>query len=196
MPITKLDRWNQHCKTIQGKQNMTRRANTPRPGALTSLDYKKFCDTCFEMWIRWRDGWQSVVSGRAYPWDYTKIHAGHYFGRGSLNTRYDPRNCHAITSQENYWQHLGKQDEIIKYHDFMLRTYGQETLDELREMSQTLSHWSIPDWMDKARELHTQSFAYNPRETKSRLDAVYRTIKEKLVLELIIETITKGETNE
>lgn len=62
MPATKIGRWTDKHKEIQRKRAATRRARVAKMTTLSSSDYKKFCDICFEFYIRWRDRWNTRMS--------------------------------------------------------------------------------------------------------------------------------------
>lgn len=162
---------------------------------LETKDYKKFCDICFEFYIRWRDGWTDTLDRKRYPvGDYEHYHACHYISRASLATRYDERNCHGQSSGHN-WAMSSKAPTLIRkrteaqYTAFMLRTYGQGTINELESLSTKICRWTIPDWIDKSAELYTKAQNINADALNERLDRIYTTTKEKRVLELIFDKI-------
>lgn len=100
--------------------------------SLTSTNYKDFSDLCFEVGIRYRDKWTSVISGKRFPeGSWNDLQAGHGQSRGHWDTRHNPYNCHAITSGENFHMSLGTTSTIIKYWRYVERQYGQKIHDEL-----------------------------------------------------------------
>ena len=100
--------------------------------APTAADYKKFADVCFECGIRYRDNWQSVISGKRFAeGDWNGLQAGHGVSRQHWATRHDPMNCHAITSGENFHMSLGTTSTIAKYWRYVSKKYGQKVVDRL-----------------------------------------------------------------
>lgn len=199
MPATKIGRWTEKHKEIQRKRAATRRARVAKMTTLSSSDYKKFCDICFEFYIRWRDRWTDGLDNKRYPiGDYEHYHACHYVSRASLATRYDERNCHGQSSGHN-WAMSPKAPTLIRkrteaqYKSFMVRTYGQDVVDELESRSGQICRWTIPDWMDKATELYKKAQNINADALNDRLGRVYTTTKERRVLELIFEQINPKE---
>lgn len=104
----------------------------------TSSEYKTFADQCFEVGIRYRDKWTSIISGKKfleYHWD--GIHAGHFIGRNNWPTRHLPMNCHAITRDENRAMAQGDARVWEKYRNFLIKTYGQHMFDEMMALKST-----------------------------------------------------------
>lgn len=195
MPATKISRWTAKNKEIQRKRAITRRARVEKMTTLETKDYKKFCDICFEFYIRWRDGWTDSLDNKRYPaGDYEHYHACHYISRASLATRYDERNCHGQSSGHN-WAMSSKAPTLIRkrteaqYTAFMLRSYGQGTINELESLSTKICRWTIPDWINKSAELYKKAQNINADALNERLSRIYTTTKEKRVLELIFDKI-------
>lgn len=100
--------------------------------APTASDYKNFSDLCFEVAIRFRDNWTSVISGQKFEeGDWNGLQAGHGVSRQHWATRHNPYNCHAITSGENFHMSLGTTTIIAKYWAYVSRMYGQDVVDGL-----------------------------------------------------------------
>ena len=100
--------------------------------APTASDYKDFGDLCFEVAIRYRDNWTSVISGKKFEeGDWNGLQAGHGCSRTYWDTRHNPMNCHAITSGENYQMSLGNATTIAKYWAAVSMKYGTDVSDEL-----------------------------------------------------------------
>ena len=100
--------------------------------APTTSDYKNFSDLCFEVAIRYRDNWTSIVSGKKFEeGDWNGLQAGHGVSRQYWGTRHNPLNCHAITSGENYAMSLGNAQTIMRYWNYVAKIYGQEVVDTL-----------------------------------------------------------------
>ena len=100
--------------------------------APTASDYKDFGDLCFEVAIRYRDNWTSVISGKKFEeGDWNGLQAGHGCSRTYWDTRHNPMNCHAITSGENYQMSLGNATTIAKYWAAVSMLYGTDISDKL-----------------------------------------------------------------
>ncbi len=104
---------------------------TPRLPSIKSL--KRRADRLFSLFIRKRFadayGRVSCVTCQARL-HWKKANAGHFIKRQFVATRYDARNCHVQCVHCN----LYRGGELIEYNAFMLRTYGQQTIDELRQL--------------------------------------------------------------
>lgn len=100
--------------------------------APTVSDYKNFADLCFEVAIRYRDNWTSVISGQKFEeGDWNGLQAGHGVSRQHWATRHDALNCHAITSGENFHMSIGTTTIIAKYWAYVTQKYGEKVVDEL-----------------------------------------------------------------
>ncbi|MGX5220259.1 recombination protein NinG [Pseudomonas segetis] len=68
-------------------------------------EYVKEAQQAFNEFIRWRDraaGHSCISSGRALDWAGNAVDAGHYRSVGSApHLRFDERNCHAQSKQDN-----------------------------------------------------------------------------------------------
>lgn len=142
-------------------QNYTVRAQNIEPVALspvskpkdiTSAEYKAFADLCFEVAVRYRDGWKSIISGKKfleYHWD--GIHAGHFIGRDNWPTRHLPMNCHAITKDENRAMAHGDARVWEKYRDYLIKTYGKKTFEEMMALKNTTIRLTTPLLQDDCK---------------------------------------------
>ena len=100
--------------------------------APTASDYKNFGDMAFEIGIRFRDNWTSVISGQKFEeGDWNGLQAGHGVSRQHWATRHNPLNCHAITSGQNFHMSIGTATIIAKYWAYVAKKYGQDVVDEL-----------------------------------------------------------------
>ena len=100
--------------------------------APTASDYKNFGDVAFEMAIRFRDNWTSIISGQKFEeGDWNGLQAGHGVSRQHWATRHNPLNCHAITSGQNFQMSLGSTTTIAKYWAYVAKKYGQDVVDDL-----------------------------------------------------------------
>ena len=109
------------------KKPMVKKEKAP-----TASDYKNFSDLCFEVAIRFRDNWTSVISGKKFEeGDWNGLQAGHGVSRQHWATRHNPLNCHAITSGENFHMSIGTTTIIAKYWAYVTQKYGEKVVDEL-----------------------------------------------------------------
>ena len=94
--------------------------------APTASDYKNCSDMLFEIGVRYRDDWRSIISGKQFEeYDWNGLQAGHGCSRQYWDTRHAPKNCHAITSGENYAMSIGNSQIIMKYWEYVAKTYGE-----------------------------------------------------------------------
>lgn len=94
--------------------------------APTASDYKNCSDMLFEMGVRYRDNWTSIISGKKFEeYDWNGLQAGHGCSRQYWDTRHAPVNCHAITSGENYAMSIGNSQIIMKYWEYVAKTCGE-----------------------------------------------------------------------
>lgn len=87
-------------------------------------------DALFSKWVRLsaanENGYASCVScGKQEYWK--EMDAGHFIPRGSIATRWDPRNCHPQCKRCNRFA----VDHYIGYTLWMQEYYGQAVIDEL-----------------------------------------------------------------
>lgn len=194
MPYTRLQR---HT-ALRRKSAITRRKKMRAIGQVARLQtthYKKFCDICFEFYIRERDGWTDTLDGRKFPQgDYEHYHAAHYIPRQALFTRYNDMNCHGQSSGHN-WAASPSASPIVRYRfmrtyrAWMVKKYGKKAVDELEELGNKIGQFTIPMWMDKAVETYTKAHEINPRALTKRLASVWRTGHEQGILEQIFNKI-------
>lgn len=112
--------------------------------APTASDYKNFGDVAFEMAIRFRDNWTSVISGQKFEeGDWNGLQAGHGVSRQHWATRHNPLNCHAITSGQNFHMSIGTTTIIAKYWAYVAKKYGQDVVDNLINGDHTTPKLSI-----------------------------------------------------
>lgn len=112
--------------------------------APTASDYKNFGDLCFEVGVRYRDNWRSVISGKQFEeGDWNGLQAGHGCSRQYWDTRHVPVNCHAITSGENYQMSLGNSATILRYWDYVSKEYGPDIMNSLVTMKHDTTKLSI-----------------------------------------------------
>lgn len=199
MPITKLQR----KIALQRKTRLKRRATYTRKAAerktyLTSSDWKKFCDICFEFYIRWRDNWIDGIDGKIFqPGDYEHYHACHYMPRGCMATRYLDINCHGQSSGHN-WAMSGKAPAKIRrnmedmYRAWMVKQYSEEEVAELERRSNEICRRTLYDWEIQARDCFSKAARADAARLNERLQQKYKTALEQRTLELIQSTIAGG----
>lgn len=168
---------------ITEDQIICEKAAPAKPVAPTAAEYKLFASTVFEMAVRWRDNWTSIVSGKKLPKrDYDACHGGHYKSRGFWGTRLFPKNCHAITKDENNKMHLGDVSVIEKYRAYMVYTYGPDILNEIEDMAAQPQKLSVSFLQDSCREAYAylNSFCDADKELKWRIDKWRKSEREKM----------------
>lgn len=116
-------------KRRRAARRKARQISRPKLPTLRSLRRK--LDHVFSLYIRLRYADGAGVSpcctcGRLQH--YKAANAGHFIKRQFLATRYDERNCHVQCVPCN----LYRGGELVEYNAFMLKTYGQVVIDELR----------------------------------------------------------------
>ena len=71
-----------------------------------------------------------VTCGQLKP--FTEIHAGHFLPKKKGSAVYfELKNIHPQCASCNVW----KRGNLHAYYDFMLETYGQETIDHLKSLA-------------------------------------------------------------
>lgn len=95
---------------------------------------KKKADKYFSLYIRMRDAdhrglVKCCTSGKVLHWK--EADAGHYISRRFESTRYDPRNCHTQSKQENRF-HNGNQ---LAHQKYIQNRYGHDVAEELYQKS-------------------------------------------------------------
>ncbi len=87
--------------------------------------------TAFNFWVRTRDqlaGHACISSGKPLDWTGNAVDAGHYRSRGSApHLRFDERNCHAQTKQENRYA----SGNATGYRLGLIARLGLEVVDAL-----------------------------------------------------------------
>ena len=206
MPKTKLDTRIQKWRTSEIKRKINAALTRKKKAAkkkisLSTSDWKKFCDICFEFYIRFRDNWIDGLDGKIYqPGNYEHYHACHYIPRGSLATRYIDINCHGQSSGHNFAMSSTAPTNIRRameriYRAFMVKKYGEETVKQLESLETQICHRSLYDWQILAAELFGQAAAMDSIRLQERLDKVYQWSNGKRTLELIQKTLA-GDKNE
>lgn len=86
--------------------------------------------------------------GKIGSWFYS-MEAGHFIPKGKggqSGVRWDERNVHAQCSGCNAFH----QGRALEYRDYMLKEYGQEVIDELRNLDKIIRRRSTFEFMSYA----------------------------------------------
>ncbi|MEB0170033.1 recombination protein NinG [Pseudomonas sp. CCC4.4] len=122
-------------------------------------DYLRECQQAFNEFIRWRDqlaGHACVSSGKALDWSGNAVDAGHYRSVGSApHLRFDERNCHAQSKQDNRFL----SGNAVDYRIGLIARIGLESVEAL-EADQSVRKYTVEqlqqlkaDFRAKTREL-------------------------------------------
>lgn len=110
----------------------------------TRGDHIKDSQQAFNEFIRLRDqiaGHTCISSGRPLDWSGNAVDAGHYRSRGSApHLRFDERNCHAQSKQDNRFL----SGNIADYRIRLIERIGQDEVDSL-EADQTVRKYTVED---------------------------------------------------
>ena len=115
-----------------------------REALKTRSDHMKAAQVAFNAFIRERDrqaGHPCISSGRALDWNGNAVDAGHYRSVGSApHMRFDERNCHAQSKQDNRYG----SGAAVDYRIGLIARIGQADVDAI-EAKQDGGKWSIPE---------------------------------------------------
>ena len=107
-------------------------------------DYMREAQQAFNEFIRWRDrlaGHACISSGRPLDWAGNAVDAGHYRSVGSApHLRFDERNCHAQSKQDNRYL----SGNAVDYRIGLIARISLEGVEAL-EADQTPRKPSIDD---------------------------------------------------
>lgn len=110
----------------------------------TRGDHIKDTQQAFNEFIRLRDqiaGHPCISSGRPLDWSGNAVDAGHYRSRGSApHLRFDERNCHAQSKQDNRFL----SGNIADYRIGLIERIGLSAV-VLLEADQTVKKYTIED---------------------------------------------------
>lgn len=110
----------------------------------TRGDHIKDTQQAFNEFIRLRDqiaGHTCISSGRPLDWSGNAVDAGHYRSRGSApHLRFDERNCHAQSKQDNRFL----SGNISDYRIGLIERIGLSAV-VLLEADQTVKKYTIED---------------------------------------------------
>lgn len=136
------------CAVILGQQThqkRERKADAERRTKLkTRSDWIAEAQVAFNAFIRERDrqaGYLCISSGKPLDWSGNNVDAGHYRSRGSApHLRFDERNCHAQSKQENRYA----SGNVTDYRVGLIARIGLAAVEAL-EADNTPRHHSIDD---------------------------------------------------
>lgn len=117
----------------------------------------------FSLWVRLHHGEypRCVTCGTSFF--YKLMHAGHFIHGHSKATFLDERNVHVQCIRCNHFL----SGNLIEYVEFMRKTYGQETIDELRALSKQV-------WKPTRAELEAIIEKYKENKNGDRSKTVVR----------------------
>ncbi|PMX22751.1 MULTISPECIES: recombination protein NinG [unclassified Pseudomonas] len=122
-------------------------------------DHMREAQQAFNEYIRTRDqaaGHLCISSGKPLDWSGNAVDAGHYRSVGSApHLRFDERNCHAQSKQDNRFL----SGNAVDYRIGLIARIGQEAVDAL-ESDQSVRKYTVDeikaikaDYRAKTREL-------------------------------------------
>ena len=105
-------------------------------------DHIREAQLAFNAYIRARDqaaGHLCISSGKPLDWSGNAVDAGHYRSVGSApHLRFDERNCHAQSKQDNRFL----SGNAVDYRIGLIARIGQEAVDDL-EADQSVRKYSV-----------------------------------------------------
>ncbi|NMX92008.1 MULTISPECIES: recombination protein NinG [unclassified Pseudomonas] len=122
-----------------------RRDIKERKEALKSRgDHMREAQQAFNEYIRTRDqaaGHLCISSGKPLDWSGNAVDAGHYRSVGSApHLRFDERNCHAQSKQDNRFL----SGNAVDYRIGLIARIGQEAVDAL-ESDQSVRKYTVDE---------------------------------------------------
>ena len=108
----------------------------------TRSDHMREAQQAFNEYIRTRDqaaGHFCISSGKPLDWSGNAVDAGHYRSVGSApHLRFDERNCHAQSKQDNRFL----SGNAVDYRIGLITRIGQQAVDAL-EADQSVRKYSV-----------------------------------------------------
>lgn len=122
------------------RKEIARRKDAIRPRAY----WLKRAQAAFNAFIRERDkhaGHACISSGKPLDWNGNRVDAGHYRSTGSApHLRFDERNCHAQSKQDNRWL----AGNAVDYRIGLVARIGLTAVESL-ESDNEPKKWTIED---------------------------------------------------
>lgn len=110
----------------------------------TRGDHMREAQQAFNEYIRTRDqaaGHLCISSGKSLDWSGNAVDAGHYRSVGSApHLRFDERNCHAQSKQDNRFL----SGNAVDYRIGLIARIGQEAVDAL-ESDQSVRKYTVEE---------------------------------------------------
>ena len=110
----------------------------------TRSDHMREAQQAFNAYIRARDqaaGHLCISSGKPLDWSGNAVDAGHYRSVGSApHLRFDERNCHAQSKQDNRFL----SGNAVDYRIGLIARIGQEAVDAL-ESDQSVRKYTVDE---------------------------------------------------
>lgn len=107
-------------------------------------EHMREAQQAFNEFIRWRDqlaGHACISSGRPLDWSGNAVDAGHYRSVGSApHLRFDERNCHAQSKQDNRFL----SGNAVDYRIGLIARIGLAEVEAL-ESDQTVKKYTVDD---------------------------------------------------
>lgn len=107
-------------------------------------DHMREAQQAFNEYIRTRDqaaGHPCISSGKPLDWSGNAVDAGHYRSVGSApHLRFDERNCHAQSKQDNRFL----SGNAVDYRIGLIARIGQEAVDAL-ESDQSVCKYTVDE---------------------------------------------------
>lgn len=135
----------QKVKEKKSLAQADRREIKVRKEALKSRgDHMREAQQAFNEYIRTRDqaaGHMCISSGKPLDWSGNAVDAGHYRSVGSApHLRFDERNCHAQSKQDNRFL----SGNAVDYRIGLIARIGQEAVDAL-ESDQSVRKYTVEE---------------------------------------------------
>ena len=135
----------QKVKEKKSLAQADRREIKVRKEALKSRgDHMREAQQAFNEYIRTRDqaaGHFCISSGKPLDWSGNAVDAGHYRSVGSApHLRFDERNCHAQSKQDNRFL----SGNAVDYRIGLIARIGQEAVDAL-ESDQSVRKYTVDE---------------------------------------------------
>lgn len=110
-------------------------------------DHLRECQQAFNEYIRWRDqlaGHGCISSGKPLDWSGNAVDAGHYRSVGSApHLRFDERNCHAQSKQDNRFL----SGNAVDYRIGLIARIGLAAVEAL-EADQSVRKYTVEQLKD------------------------------------------------
>lgn len=131
---------NQKRARIAIEQRERREIKVRKEKLKSRSDYVREAQQAFNEYIRWRDraaGHACISSGRALDWAGNAVDAGHYRSVGSApHLRFDERNCHAQSKQDNRYL----SGNAVDYRIGLIARIGLDAVEALEADQRPRKH--------------------------------------------------------